>query len=124
MRKHDLGYEPSGGADGEAMLDELDAFEAALRDPGDGEAGEADAFAQTDQMARDIAAIERATAALRKAEPALETWSQPASEAWTSDPPVIAKRNPHPVWLLIGLLWLSTALVTAGAVAAIAVLAG
>ena len=36
--------------------------------------------------------------------------------------PAIAK--PRPVWLLIGLLWLSTALVTAGAVVAIATLGG
>jgi hypothetical protein len=122
MRTHDLGYE-SGGADRGAVLSELDAFEAALRDPRDADGG-ADALAPTDQLERDIAEIERATAALRKAEPALETWSKPASEAWISDPPATARRKPRPVWLLIGVLWLSTALVTAGAVAAIAVLAG
>jgi hypothetical protein len=35
-----------------------------------------------------------------------------------------ALRKPRPLWLLIGVLWLSTALVTAGTVVAIATLAG
>jgi hypothetical protein len=68
-----------------------------------------------DQLAREVADIEAATAALRKAEPALESWTKaPASTGG----------KPRPVWLLIGVLWLSTALVTAGAVVAIASLAG
>jgi hypothetical protein len=74
-------------------------------------------LAQTvnDQVARELADIEAATAALRRAEPGLESWSgAPASSG----------HKPRPVWLLIGVLWLSTALVTAGAVAAIAALAG
>jgi hypothetical protein len=71
-------------------------------------------FAQ-EQLARDIADIERASAALRIAEPALESWSKPGT-------PVLPKGRP--LWLLIGVLWLSTALVTAGAVVAIASLAG
>jgi hypothetical protein len=68
-----------------------------------------------DQLARDIADIESATAALLKAEPELESWSE-------ADVPAAYK--PRPVWLIIGVLWLSTVLVTAGAVVAIATLAG
>jgi hypothetical protein len=78
---------------------------------------DASALAQTvrDQLAREVAEIEAATAALRRAEPELESWSkEPANPA----------QKPRPVWLLIGVLWLSTALVTAGAVVAIATLAG
>ena len=68
-----------------------------------------------DQLAREIADIEIATAALRKAEPALESWT---------NAPATPVRKPRPVWLLIGVLWLSTALITAGAVVAIATFAG
>ena len=77
-----------------------------------------------DQFARDIAEIERATAALRRAEPSLEMWSETGSDARTDDAATLAIRKTRPVWLLIGLLWLSTALVTVGAVAAIARLVG
>jgi hypothetical protein len=83
-----------------------------------GEIGEdAGATAQTvrDQLAREVADIEAATAALRRAEPALESWTKA---------PANTGGKPRPVWLLIGVLWLSTALVTAGAVVAIATLAG
>jgi len=75
------------------------------------------AMAQTvrEQLAREVADIEAATAALRRAEPALESWTKA---------PVNSGGKPRPVWLLIGVLWLSTALVTAGAVVAIASLAG
>jgi hypothetical protein len=78
---------------------------------------DASSLAQTvrDQLAREVADIEAATAALRRAEPALESWTKE---------PVNAGQKPRPVWLLIGVLWLSTALVTAGAVVAIATLAG
>lgn len=120
MPKHYLGYQPSGGSDSDAALSELHAFEAALRGRRHGAAGEAGALAHADQLACDIAEIERATAALRKAEPALESWS----DNWSDDQPALAARKPRPVWLLIGMVWLSTALVTAGAVAAIARLAG
>lgn len=68
-----------------------------------------------EQLARDIADIERATAALRLAEPALQSWSKPATQA---------ALKPRPLWLLIGVLWLSTAIVTVGAAFAIAALAG
>ena len=80
-------------------------------------AEDAGAMAQTvrDQLAREVADIEAATAVLRRAEPALESWTEA---------PANTGGKPRPVWLLIGVLWLSTALVTAGAVVAIASLAG
>jgi hypothetical protein len=71
--------------------------------------------AADEQLARDLADIERATAALRLGEPALQSWSQSAT-------PAVPKT--HPVWLVIGVLWLSTAIVTVGAAVAIAALAG
>jgi hypothetical protein len=71
--------------------------------------------ADADQFARDIAEIERAAAALRKAQPALEEWTER---------PGRTSGKPRSVWLLIGGLWLSSALVTAGAVAAIAAFVG
>ena len=77
-----------------------------------------------DQFARDIAEIERATAALRRAEPSLEMWGEAGSETRPDDAATLTIRKARPVWLLIGLLWLSTALVTVGAVAAIARLVG
>jgi len=73
------------------------------------------AVGEYDQLARDIAEIERATAALRRAEPALETWR---------DAPAPMLGQPRPVWFVIGVLWFSTALVTLGAVFAIAALVG
>ena len=69
---------------------------------------------EREQLARDIADIERATVALRRAAPALQSWAE-------SNP--AAQPKPRPVWLLVSLLWLSTALVTAAAIAAIALLA-
>ncbi len=69
-----------------------------------------------EQLAREFADIERASAALRLGEPALQSWTKPAAPA--------AAKRPRPLWLLIGILWLSTALVAVGAVAAIATLAG
>ncbi len=97
---------------------ELDTFAIALRGQRRGSAEQAGALAQNDQLTRDIAEIERATAALRKAEPTLETWS----ERWPGDAPAPALRKS--VWPMIGLLWLSTALITIGAVAVITRLAG
>ncbi|HUZ30958.1 MAG TPA: hypothetical protein VMV19_02445 [Xanthobacteraceae bacterium] len=67
------------------------------------------------QLNRDIAAIEKASATLRRADPAMETW--------TDAPPVVMQK-PRPVWLLIGVLWLSTALITIGAMYAISTLVG
>jgi hypothetical protein len=70
---------------------------------------------ERDQLARDLADIENAAAALRRAEPALQSWTKP---------PAPAAPKSRPLWLLIGLLWLSTAIVTVGAACAIAVLYG
>ncbi len=117
MANHDLGvFSADGAADAAALADER--VSAAPR-PGsnDANAGDAGLFAsaEPDQLARDIAAIERATAALRKAEPALESWS---------DPPPQASHKPRPIWLLVGVLWISTAIVTVGAAVAIAALVG
>jgi hypothetical protein len=68
-----------------------------------------------EQLAREYADIERATLALRKAPPAPETRRKAARRLFA---------GPRSLWLLIGALWLSTALVTAGAVVAIASFAG
>jgi hypothetical protein len=73
------------------------------------------AAADREHLEREIAAIERAAAALRRADPELETWS---------DVPPATMHKPRPIWLLIGVLWLSTALVTLGAVFAISALVG
>lgn len=91
---------PSGGGDS-AGID-------------DAELGRALAQMAREQLARDFADIERATAALRRAEPALQSWSKPQA-------PALAKARP--LWLLIGAVWLSAALVTAGTVVVIACLA-
>jgi hypothetical protein len=73
------------------------------------------AVADREHLEREIAAIERASAALRRAEPELESWVAA---------PSTTLRKPRPVWLLIGALWFSTALVTVGAAFAISVLVG
>jgi hypothetical protein len=91
------------------------ASSAEIADADDAEVGRALARMAREQLAREIADIERAAAILRLAEPALQSWSKPTM-------PVLGK--PRPLWLLIGVLWLSTALVTAGTVVAIATLAG
>jgi hypothetical protein len=71
------------------------------------------AAADDDQFNRDIAAIERASVALRRAEPALRCWAEPTASL----------SSPHPLWLIIGTLWVSTALVALSAVFAVYVLA-
>lgn len=73
------------------------------------------AQSEREQLARDIADIEHAAAALRRAEPALESWT----EMVRAQP-----KKPSPLWLLIGVLWLSTAIVTTGALLFIATIAG
>jgi hypothetical protein len=89
--------------------------ESADADADDAEIGRALARRAREQLEREIADIERAAAILRLAAPALQSLSTPVK-------PVLHK--PRPLWLLIGVLWLSTALVTAGTVVAIATLAG
>src|ERR1700733_10167749 len=56
-------------------------------------------FAQ-EQLARDIADIERARATLQRAEPTLTSWVAPGAT------PILPKGRP--LWLLIGALWIST----------------
>jgi hypothetical protein len=70
-----------------------------------------------DQLARDIAEIEQAAAALRRAEPSLEP-RFPSAEAGTE------LRKVRSVWILIGLIWLSAASVVSCAVGAIFLLFG
>jgi hypothetical protein len=120
MPYHNLGYRLSGGEGGDMALSEIDAFDTALRGGRHGVAREDGALAPADQVALDIAEIERAAAALRRAQPALEAWTTSSN----NELPPITPHKPRPVWMLVGLLWLSTALVAAGAVAAISRLAG
>jgi hypothetical protein len=61
------------------------------------------------QFERDVVAIEQAAAILRRAEPALQSWAEPA----------LNLRTPRPLWQLIGVLWLSTALIIVSAMFAI-----
>jgi len=70
---------------------------------------------QEEQLAREWADIERASAALRLGEPALQSVNQPRN---------VAAPKTRPLWLMIGVLWISTALFAVGTVAAIARLAG
>jgi hypothetical protein len=60
------------------------------------------AAADGEQFERDVAAIERASAILRRAKPALQSWAESAPTLGT----------PRPLWQVIGMLWFSTALVT------------
>jgi hypothetical protein len=116
MSMQQLGSPRLSGSDADAISLELRRFEEARRTMAASN-DDADALARIaqDQIARDIEDIERATAVLQRAEPALESWS---------DVPARMRSKPQPLWLLIGVLWLSTALVTAGAVVAIASFAG
>jgi hypothetical protein len=117
MPTQDLGSMLSTALAGPAGSIDLRGLEAARRSLSDKHAEDVDAIAQAerDQLARDIADIERAAAVLRRIEPGLETW--------TMTPPARVHK-PRPLWLIIGALWLSTALATAGAVVVIAVLTG
>ena len=65
-----------------------------------------------DQLARAIAEIETASAALRRSEPALEVWLPDSTTRRES-------RRYFSVWILIGGIWLSATLVVAGATGAI-----
>lgn len=68
-----------------------------------------------DQLARDIAEIERAAAALRRAEPTLEPRSVEA-------PASIELRVSHSIWPLVCVIWLIAATVVSGAVGALVLL--
>jgi hypothetical protein len=113
-----LSFLSSDRAQGGAILEQIRNIDAGSRD--NTRTAVDDAFgpvaaADRDQLARDVAAIERASAALRRAEPALQSWTEP---------PVTTGQSVRPIWLLIGALWISTALVTFGAVYAISALVG
>jgi hypothetical protein len=114
MPEQDLGARPSNHHD-ESILIEPGNLESARQVLAqENPAGPLAQF-ERDQLARDIADIESATAALRRADPALQSWTKPQA-------PAIAKVRP--LWRLIALLWLSTALVTVGAAYAIVTLVG
>jgi hypothetical protein len=116
MSKQDIGFLVASGAIDTSVVAKVlgpDArFEVALAD--DDDSGLL-AAADRDHLERELAAIERAAAALRRAEPELESWT---------DMPAPTMHKPRPIWLLIGALWLSTALATIGAAFAISVLVG
>jgi hypothetical protein len=117
MLKQHVSALASAGTDADIVSLDARRAEAAPALQPDHAPQDAGTLAQTvrDQLAREVADIEAATAALRRAEPALESWTRA---------PANCGPQPRPVWLLIGVLWLSTVLVTAGAVVAIATLAG
>jgi acetate kinase len=117
MPVQNLGSVRSGDLDTAIVPLELRRPEPALRSIPDKITEISGALTQSerDQLARDIADIESATAALRRAEPALQSWTKS---------PAAAVAKARPLWMLIGILWLSTALIAAGALAAIAALAG
>ena len=116
MSKHHLGFLSSDGAETHTALDDILEPEVGpvVTQPSV-DASSLVAAADRAQLDRDIAAIERASAALRRAEPALESWTVA---------PAMVMQKPRPVGLLIGVLWLSTALVTIGAVFAISIFVG
>jgi len=65
-----------------------------------------------DQLALAVAEIEKASAVLREADPALEIWSpNPSAKS--------ATRKYWSIWLMIGGIWISATLVVAGATGAI-----
>lgn len=117
MSPHLLETLRSGSANADVISLDLRKLEAERRSVADkvADASEASARADRDQLAREIADIERAILALRKAEPRLQPWTKP--QATGPD-------NPRPVWLVLAALWLLAALITTGAVVAIAAIAG
>lgn len=117
MANHYLDTLSADSAVGDAVLADARAFEAMRRGgtPASTDSVGSPLPSEPDQLARDIAEIERVSAVLRKVEPALQSWPNPPA-------PTIGK--PRPVWLLVGVLWISTAIVTVGAAVAIAALVG
>lgn len=73
--------------------------------------------ADSGQYARAIAEIQQASAALRRAEPALEEWLPGAATPSET-------RHPRSVWILVGGIWVSTVLVMASAIGATLLLLG
>ena len=115
MPPFQLGSLRSGPANPDVISLELRRVEAVRRSVAEKSLVSADVQAKVDrdQLARDHADIERTTELLRTAEPALQSWTKPTP----------ASRQTRSVWLLILALWISTALIAAGAVVAIAALA-
>jgi hypothetical protein len=70
-----------------------------------------------DQLARAVAEIEKASAMLRRSEPALEV-------GLPSSPIRSEGRNYWSVWILIGTIWISATFVVASATGAILYLLG
>jgi hypothetical protein len=110
MSEHDLGARSFDHPDAAMVIERRD-LENARQALARTDAAGALAQFERDQLARDIADIENAAAALRRAEPALRTWTKPQM-------PAVSKSRP--IWLLICLLWLSTAILTVGTAYAIA----
>jgi len=111
-----------GDADGDVVALEARRVEAARRSIRDRvvEVAEIRAHNDRDQLTRDIADIERATEALLKGEPALRPASDPAVQAGETAP--VSKASP--IWVLVSALWLSTAIIAAGAVVAVVTIVG
>lgn len=116
MPNHSVGYQPSSGSESDAVFGEMVAGDAAVRGTHLELVGGTETLWQSAQIARDFAEIERAAAALRRAEPALEIWT-----AASTDPLV---GTPHSVWRSVGLVWLVTVMIGGGALAVIAHFAG
>jgi len=116
MPPHQSGSLRSETANSDVISLELHRVEAVRRSLAAEKVADApdiQAKAERDQLAREHDDIERTAEMLRKAEPALQSWTKPAAPA----------RQTRSVWLVIVALWISTALIAAGAVAAIALLA-
>jgi hypothetical protein len=74
------------------------------------------AAADSDELARAIADIEIASAALRQSEPSLEPWRPDAETR--------REKRYLPVWILIGAVWITVLMVLSGATGAILYLTG
>jgi hypothetical protein len=75
-----------------------------------------------DMIARDMAEIERAAAALRRAEPALEPSLRHFPGLAAAEPR--ATHSASSVWLLVGVIWLTAVAVVSCAVGTVALLVG
>ena len=82
-----------------------------------GSAGPAERPSADAELARAIAEIEQATAALRRSEPDLESWHPGRAVAREA-------RQYRSVWILIGGIWLSASVMVAGATGALLYLLG
>ena len=117
MSPHLLGSLRSEPSSADVISLELHRIEVERRVVADSATDVVEALAEADQdqLARDIAHIDRATLALKQAEPALQPWTGPQATL---------PGNPRSVWLLIATLWISAALIATGAVVVIATIVG